>query len=167
MHKHIESEDSMAKILDRTYSTMGSKDLYANAWSQLNSIRALLARHDAEATQVAYDNLETVIRSLESDLTESNQSELNPEIIAFSSEYEQKEIQMYLYVYGEGTATQIYNHLKTHFEYRGTMPPYITRSEVHSLLKRMLKSGYLRTRRVHFKVLYSLTQYARDRIMVD
>ena len=165
MHEHIESEGYMAKIINGEY--VDSKSLISDAKVRLNSAKSLLAYHDAGALQTACNNLESLINSLETNLANSKVSDLDPEITIFSQEYEQQEIKMYLYIYGECTFAQIYNHLKTHFEYRGTMPPYITRSEVYSLLKQMLKSGYLRTRRVHFKILYSLTQDARDRIMVD
>ena len=165
MHEHIESEGYMAKIINGEY--VDSKSLISDAKVRLNSAKSLLAYHDAGALQTACNNLESLINSLETNLANSKVSDLDPEITIFSQEYEQQEIKTYLYVYGECTFAQIYNHLKTHFAYRGTMPPYITRSEVYSLLKQMLKNGYLRTHRVHFKVLYSLTQDARDRIMVD
>ena len=165
MHEHIESEGYMAKIINGEY--VDSKSLISDAKVRLNSAKSLLAIHDVENLQTVCNNLESLIDSLETNLANSKVSGLDPEIITFSQEYEQQEIKMYLYIYGECTFTQIYNHLKTHFEYRGTMPPYVTRREVYSLLKQMLKSGYLRIRRVHFKVLYSLTQDARDRIMVD
>ena len=165
MHEHIESEGYMAKIINGEY--VDSKSLISDAKVRLNSAKSLLAYHNAEALQTACNSLESLIDSLETNLANSKASNLVPEITIFSQEYEQQEIKMYLYVYGECTFAQIYNHLKTHFEYRGTMPPYITRSGVYSLLKQMLKNGYLRTRRVHFKVLYSLTQDARDKIMVN
>lgn len=163
MWKHIESEGYMATIIDG--KCINSKDFIADAWGQLKSARNLLALHDAEAMQVACDKLESLIDSFETNLANSKISALDPEITAFSSEYEQKEIQMYLYVYGECTATQIYNHLRTHYEYRGTMPPYITRSEVHKTLKQMITSGLLRSRRLNFKVFYSLTAFSK--LMLD
>ena len=155
MHEHIESEGYMAKIINGEY--VNSKSFISDAKVRLNSAKNLLAYHDAETLQTVCNNLESLIDSLETNLVNSKVSDLDPEITIFSQEYEQQEIKMYLYVYGECTFAQIYNHLKTHFEYRGTMPPYIARSAVHSLLKQMMKSSYLRTRRVHFKVLYSLT----------